>query len=174
MPSYKALILGALVLSMSASFPIAASCQTAAPDSITLNQNGKLYKSFLFDHGKHIQMIKECADCHHHTTGTLVLDPNCVRCHSNSSPTAVVACRGCHSSKPFAPEALAEKRAAQGRFHLDKMGLKGAMHQSCIGCHTKQAAGPVTCQGCHPRTREGDLFYSSDKVAPKTAHKAEH
>jgi hypothetical protein len=169
MPSYKPLIFGALLLSMSASYPIAASC-APIPDSITLNQSGKLFNPFAFDHAKHIQMIKECSDCHHHTTGTLVLDPNCVRCHKNSSPTAVVACNGCHSSSPFSPETVAEKHAAQQRYHQGKMGLKGAMHQNCIGCHTKQAAGPVDCQGCHKRSRQGDLFYSSGKLAPKTAH----
>lgn len=169
MSSNKTLLLGALLLSMSASYPVAASA-TTVPDSIILNADGKLFQPFCFNHAKHIESIKECSDCHHHTTGTLVLDPNCVRCHKNSSPTAVVACKGCHSSTPFSPEVLAEKRAQQQRYHLDKMGLKGAMHQSCIGCHTKQAAGPVGCQDCHKRSKEGDLFYSSSRHAEKKTH----
>jgi hypothetical protein len=174
MLSYKPFILGAVVLTMSASFPMTASC-LSAPDSITLNQNGKLYKPFAFDHAKHIQMMKECADCHHHTTGTLVLDPNCVRCHANSSPTKVVSCKGCHSALPFSPETLAEKRADKKRYHVDKIGLKGAMHESCIGCHQKRSAGPTGCQECHPRTDAGDAFYNDGAYAPKPGQgKAEH
>jgi len=170
MPSYKPLIFGALFLSISASLPMAASCMSA-PDTITLNANGKLFKPFAFNHAKHIQDIKECSDCHHHTTGTLVQNPKCVKCHANSSPTAVVSCKGCHSSNPFSPEALAEKRAEKQRFHLDKMGLKGAMHQNCIGCHTKQAAGPTGCQDCHERSQAGDAFYNSDKAPAHLSHK---
>lgn len=173
MPSYKPLILSALLLSMSASYPMAASCMSA-PDSITLNSTGKLFQPFQFNHAKHIQDIKECSDCHHHTTGTLVQNPKCVKCHSNSSPTAVVSCKGCHSSTPFSPETLAEKRTEKQRFHLDKMGLKGAMHQNCIGCHTKMAAGPTGCQDCHPRSKAGDAFYNSDKVATSHGKKKHH
>ena len=168
MPTYRPLIFGALLLSLSVSCPIAASA-ISVPDSITLNENGTQFKPFSFDHAAHIQLIKECSDCHHHTTGTLVVDQRCVKCHANSSPTAVVSCKGCHSSTPFSPETLAAKHTDKERFHLDKLGLKGAMHQSCIGCHSKQAAGPVDCQGCHPRSAAGDAFYSSDKHAPKTA-----
>lgn len=173
MPSLKPLILGALVMSLSASFPIAASCNSV-PDSITLNTSGKLYKPFSFNHKKHIEMLKECSGCHHHTTGTYVVDPNCVKCHANSSPTKVVSCRGCHSAAPFSPDTLAEKRNDKQRYHLDKIGLKGAMHGNCVGCHTKQGAGPTGCQECHPKTSEGAAFYNSDKVAAKSAHKAEH
>ena len=150
---------------MSASLPAPASARTA-PDSITLNTQGKLYQPFTFNHAKHIIAIKECADCHHHTTGTLVLDQNCVRCHVNSSATAVVACKGCHMENPFSPESLADKKAHPKRYPLDMMGLKGTMHQSCMGCHTKQAKGPVDCLGCHKRTKAGDALYSVE-VVPK-------
>ena len=173
MPFYKAIIFGALVSSLWLSYPVAAPC-SPVPDSITLNADGKLFLPFSFDHAKHIQMIKECSDCHHHTTGTLVTDANCLRCHKNSSATTVVSCRGCHSSDPFSPQTLADKRAERRRYHLDKMGLKGAMHQNCIGCHTKQAAGPVGCQDCHRRSKQGEAFYSSDKLAPVAQAKKVH
>jgi hypothetical protein len=169
MPSYKHLITGAILLSLSASYPMAASCMSV-PDTITLNQNGKLYQPFQFNHAKHIQDIKECADCHHHTTGTLVQDPKCVGCHANSSPTEVVSCKGCHSKDPFTPQTLADKHG-KSRFHLDKLGIKGAMHQSCLGCHKEQGAGPVGCKECHPGTKEGDAFMYSGKVGTaKPAH----
>ena len=165
MPSYKHLITGAILLSLSASYPMAASCMSV-PDTVTLNQNGKLYQPFQFNHAKHIQDIKECADCHHHTTGTLVQDPKCVGCHANSSPTEVVSCKGCHSANPFTPQTLADKREKK-RFHLDKLGIKGALHQSCLGCHETQGAGPVGCKECHPSTREGNAFMDSGKVGTK-------
>lgn len=166
MPSYKHLITGAIMLSLTASYPMAASCMSV-PDTIPLNENGKLYQPFQFNHAKHIQDIKECADCHHHTTGTLVQDPKCVGCHANSSPTDVVSCKGCHSKEPFSPQTLAEKHVGKARFHLDKLGIKGAMHQSCLGCHEKQGAGPVGCVECHPSTKEGDAFMYAGKVSTK-------
>ena len=169
MPSYKPLILGALALSMSASLSMTASC-LSAPDVITLNQNGKLYKPFSFDHAKHIQLIKECSDCHHHTTGTLITDPNCSKCHANSSPTKVVSCKGCHPAQPFSPETIAARSEAKQRFHLDVMGIKGAMHENCLGCHEKKGAGPTGCQECHPRTADGNAFYDADKKG-KAGHK---
>jgi hypothetical protein len=173
MSSYKHFIVAALSIgAISVSSPAALQC-APVPDSVILNQGGKLFSPFSFNHAKHIEQIKECADCHHHTTGTLVLDPNCSRCHANSSPTAVVSCKGCHLSTPFSPETLAAKRADKQRYHLDKMGLKGAMHQSCIGCHSKKGNGPTGCQDCHPRTKEGEAFYSSARKGAKPAHAEE-
>lgn len=174
MSSYTHLIIAALSLgAVSLSYP--ATAQTAAvPDSITLNENGKLFQPFSFDHAAHIQMMKDCAGCHHHTTGTLVLDPNCAKCHQNSSPTAVVSCKGCHSSSPFSPETLAATHADNQRYHKDKMGLKGAMHQNCIGCHSKEGAGPVGCQECHARTPAGEAFYSSSRRGAKPAQAKGH
>jgi len=170
----KSLILCALAaVAMSASNPVPASCGSV-PDTITLNASGKAFMPFIFNHAKHIQDIKECSDCHHHTTGTLVSDPNCVRCHANSSPTAVVSCKGCHSAAPFSPEVLAEKRDHPQRYHLDKMGLKGAMHQNCLGCHTKQAAGPVGCEDCHKRSPAGDVLFSSGAVHKPGQETKEH
>ena len=174
MPSYKHLIFGALSLcAISVSYPSAAPC-APVPDTITLNQDGKQFKPFDFDHAKHIRLIKECSDCHHHTTGTLVLNANCARCHQNSSPTAVVSCKGCHSSTPFSPETVAAKAAEKDRYHQDKMGLKGAMHHSCIGCHSTQGIGPVGCQDCHPRSKQGDAFYSAARKGAKPAHAKGH
>ncbi len=135
------------------------------PDSVTLNSQSKLYEPFQFNHSKHIQLTKECSDCHHHTTGTLVQDANCVRCHRNSSETKVVACRGCHQADPFSAAAMKEKDPKT--YHLDKPSLKAAMHRNCIGCHEKMK-GPTGCQDCHHRTKDGDAFYNSGAFAPKS------
>lgn len=136
----------------------------SVPDAVTLNNQSKLYESFNFDHAKHIQLTKECSDCHHHTTGTLVQDPNCIRCHRNSSETKTVSCKGCHRVDPFSAAAMKEKDPKA--YHNDKPSLKAAMHRNCIECH-KKTKGPVGCLDCHKRTKDGDAFYNSGTFAPK-------
>lgn len=134
------------------------------PDTLVLNSKSKLYEPFKFDHAKHIQLTKECSDCHHHTTGTLVQDANCVRCHRNSSETTVVSCKGCHLADPFSAAAIKEKDPKL--YHNDKPSIKAAMHRNCIVCHEK-TAGPTGCKDCHQRTKDGDAFYNSGSFAPK-------
>ena len=143
-------------------------CQAAknVPDSIALDALVRLYEKVNFNHAKHIQIVKDCAECHHHTTGTLVADPNCVRCHKNSGATTATACRGCHAVQPFSVEAIRDK-ANNKVYHTDKPGLKGAYHQICMGCHAKNG-GPTGCQECHPRNKAGDAFYNGGEFAPKT------
>ncbi|KAF0219618.1 MAG: hypothetical protein FD174_1873 [Geobacteraceae bacterium] len=134
------------------------------PDSINLDSLAQLYEKVKFDHAKHIKLTKDCSDCHHHTTGTLFEDRNCIRCHRNSGETKTVACKGCHLSQPFSAATLREKNL--NTYHLDKPGLKGAYHLSCMGCHEKNG-GPTGCQDCHPRNKEGDKFYNAGEYAPK-------
>ncbi|MDD2851373.1 MAG: cytochrome c3 family protein [Desulfuromonadaceae bacterium] len=135
------------------------------PDTVTLHSQSKLYEPFVFPHAKHILIVKECSNCHHHTTGTLVQDPNCIRCHRNSSETAVVSCKGCHLPDAFTATAIKEKN--KKIYHRDMPSLKAAMHQSCIDCHNKMKQGPVGCQDCHVYTKEGAAFYNSGEFAPK-------
>ena len=125
----------------------------------------QLYEKVDFNHSKHVTVVKDCAECHHHTTGTLIEDPNCVRCHQNSGATAVVSCKGCHKAQPFSAEALREKGKNTKTYHIDKVGLKAAYHQSCMGCHAK-AGGPTGCQDCHVRKKTGDAFYNAGTFAP--------
>ena len=136
------------------------------PDSIALDSLVQLYEKVNFDHAKHINDVKDCAECHHHTTGTLVEDPNCVRCHKNSGATQEVACRSCHSAQPFSAQTVRDKDDKLA-YHTDKPGLKGAYHQSCMGCHAK-SGGPTGCEDCHPRNKAGDAFYNAGEFAPKT------
>jgi hypothetical protein len=139
----------------------------AAPDTLELDALVNLYGKVHFNHGRHISLIKDCAECHHHTAGTLTQNPNCVRCHKNSGATASVACRGCHFVQPFSAAALRQKD--KKAYHNDIMGLKGAYHQACTGCHQKMAAGPTGCQDCHARNKSGDAFYSAGAYAPPKA-----
>ena len=134
------------------------------PDNVTLNSQSKLYEPFNFNHAKHILLVKECSYCHHHTTGTLEQNPNCIRCHRNSGETKVVSCKGCHLIDPFSAAAIREKDPKI--YHNDKPSLKAAMHRNCIDCHEKMK-GPAGCQDCHKRTKEGDAFYNTGEFAPK-------
>lgn len=136
------------------------------PDSITLDSLEKLYTKSSFNHAGHITLIKDCGVCHHHTTGTLVDDANCVRCHKNSNETKVVACRGCHTADPFSAEAQREKESSLNLYHRDKPGLKGAYHLSCRGCHARMG-GPTDCESCHKLKKEGYAFYRTGEFAPK-------
>lgn len=138
----------------------------SVPDSIKLDALEQLYDNVKFNHTKHIMLVKDCAECHHHTTGTLVEDKNCVRCHKNSGATANVACRGCHAIQPFSAEALRAKN--KNTYHTDKPGLKGAYHQNCMGCHSKMG-GPTGCQDCHVLKKAGEAFYNTGSFAPKEA-----
>ncbi len=150
----------------------AGSRATTMPDSIKLDSLAQLYEKVNFNHSKHIMLVKDCEQCHHHTTGTLVQDKNCVRCHKNSGATAVVACRGCHAAQTFSAEALRDKN--KNAYHMDKLSLKGAYHQSCMGCHGK-TGGPTGCQDCHLLNKAGEALYNSGEYVPKQAgNKGKH
>ena len=164
------LICGGMITALLALAPYDSRSATL-PDTVVLGSLEKLYDKSPFNHARHITLIKDCGTCHHHTTGTLVHDANCVRCHRNSSETKVVACRGCHLAEPFDAQALLEKEGDQKRYHQDKPGLKGAYHLSCRGCHVKMG-GPVGCGSCHTRKNQGEAFYNSGAYAPKKTAKS--
>jgi hypothetical protein len=157
-------LIGGVILLALAMTP-AGSQAKETPDIINLDALVKLYEKVQFDHARHIMRVKDCAECHHHTTGTLVGDPNCVRCHKNSGATKVVACRGCHSVQTFSAEALRGK--SKNSYHQDKLSLKGAYHQNCLGCHDK-TGGPTGCEDCHSLNKAGKAFYHAVEYTPKT------
>ena len=35
--------------------------------------------------------------------------------------------------------------------HPERIGLKAAYHQQCMGCHRDMDKGPIDCAGCHPK-----------------------
>lgn len=160
----KTLSLAAVILSLLLIMIPGIILAITVPDTVTLNSQSRLYKPFDFNHAKHIQFTKECSYCHHHTTGTLVQDPNCVRCHRNSSETKSVSCRGCHLAEPFSAAAIKENNPKN--YHNDTPSLKAAMHRNCIDCH-ESMKGPTGCLDCHQRTKEGDAFYNAGEFAPR-------
>lgn len=138
------------------------------PETITINSLAQYYEGVTFNHSQHINLLKDCAECHHHTTGTLFEDRNCVRCHRNSSESKNVACKSCHTSTPFSAAAM--KQRDPQMYHRDKPGLKGAYHLSCVGCHEK-SGGPTGCEDCHARNKAGDALYNAGEFTPKNTGK---
>jgi len=156
-------ILAALVLSFG---PAGKGEAMEGPESVELDSLAQYYEPVIFDHAMHAELTGEdCSICHHHTLGTGTSDAKCAKCHANSGEADGVACRDCHSRERFAASYLNEIKNDPSLFHTDKPGLKGAYHNGCIGCHEEQG-GPVGCQDCHGRTREGDEFFHAGPFAP--------
>lgn len=135
------------------------------PSTVTLDSLSRLYGEVEFDHEMHIDLTEDCADCHHHTTGTGTTSRECGQCHSDSRGTEAVACRACHLEQPFSAQNIMEKEQNVDLFHMDKPGLKAVFHLNCLNCHEQEGA-PTGCQDCHERTDTGHAFYDSGRYAP--------
>lgn len=145
-----------------------------APESVTIDAIAKYYEPVEFDHAMHMDVAEDCSVCHHHTTGTGATNPYCSKCHSENRESATVACQGCHSADPFSAESI-RRQGELNLFHDDLIGLKGAYHENCLGCH-RQMDGPTGCEDCHAKTDAGERLYHSGKYAPEpsTHSAAEH
>ena len=166
------ILLHAVIIGLIQLFSVSLTNASAIPDRIMINKLQQYYAPVSFDHAGHIKRLTDCGVCHHHTTGAMVKDSNCARCHKNSGAFAVVSCKGCHVADPFTPEALKQQRDRQPPlYHRDKPGLKAAYHMGCIGCHQKMG-GPTGCQDCHKRNDSGDAIFKSGSYAPKAGVKA--
>ena len=84
----------------------------------------------LFNHDEHNEKagIEDCASCHHlyDEAGKLLEDES-----SEDS-----SCSDCH---------------IDGKKDGNKPSLMNAFHLSCIGCHTKEVKGPISCGECHKK-----------------------
>jgi octaheme c-type cytochrome (tetrathionate reductase family) len=110
----------------------------------------------------------DCSVCHHRYTGDekdrvgtdikelhsmmeLRLSGPCSSCHDDMAKNPPQGCRRCH--------ALPNEADAPAR-----LGLKGAYHRLCIGCHerqSRQAAAPTECSACHhPWTPDHSILVS--------------
>lgn len=145
---------------------VAVSCYASDffPEIIEMNMLAELYEGVVFDHDLHVMVSEGCAVCHHHTTGTEVIDAYCATCHTNEEPLQTVSCQDCHSPESVTAKSLREQETVY-RYHADKPDLKAAYHLSCLGCHAEYGA-PVGCQDCHARTEAGDAFFRSGQFAP--------
>jgi hypothetical protein len=146
-----------------------------APQSVRLDSLESLYEAVEFDHAGHEEMVGNCATCHHHTAGSGVPADQCKTCHSVSKRVPATSCRECHPAQPFSAEYLRAKKEDVNLYHVAKLGLKGAYHRSCLGCHA-QDGGPTGCQDCHPRSAKGDAFFRAGAGAdsPKGSDRSAH
>lgn len=117
------------------------------PDVITINSS--IYQQHTkglvqFTHKKHAEDYKiACTDCHHvYKDGKNVWkegDPaeKCEKCHTDAT---------IKGEKKLPPE-------------QQKLNLKLAFHNNCVGCHkklkkeNKETKAPTTCSKCHPKKK---------------------
>ena len=144
------------------------------PDEVEIDSLANLYEGVVFDHAMHVDATENCSVCHHHTTGTGVVNEYCAKCHEGDVEMDSVSCQDCHSADPVSPENLHTPNSDYV-YHDDKPKLKAAYHLKCLGCH-REVDGPTGCEDCHAKTEAGEKFYHSGEFAPKEdAHKdAEH
>ncbi len=135
-----------------------------APETLTIDSLANLYEPVEFNHLMHVDYAS-CAECHHHTTGVKVADPNCIKCHANTPEGDDVTCSGCHEVDRFSMKYLAELDNPV-LYHIDKPGLKGAYHLNCIGCH-QTIDGPTGCTDCHAMTEAGEKRFNTGEYTPK-------
>jgi hypothetical protein len=99
---------------------------TGTPETITIDSLATLYGPVEFSHAQHAEIAGNCAKCHHH------------------SPKGVTtACGECH-------EAIVVYHYSTDKKGPD-LGLKGAYHRQCMGCHEKMGSGPLGCTDCHEK-----------------------
>jgi hypothetical protein len=92
-------------------------------DSPIIRKTEDHYGPVRFMHSKHAVVIKDCALCHHYRP-------------LGETTSETVRCSACHQ-EPFQPD------------YPERLGLKAAYHQQCLGCHQEMNKGPVDCAGCH-------------------------
>ncbi len=125
--------------------------------SAALNASSDDYESVGFSHRIHDGLTGgDCGVCHHryasgdtdrigvdvkelHKGMGIAIGGACSSCHNDMSSNPPQSCARCHgrSNEPDAPA---------------RLGLKGAYHRQCIGCHERQlkpAAAPTACNSCH-------------------------
>lgn len=151
-PKTGARILYLLLGGMLCTFPATAMDIDDAPESVTIDYLQELYEPVTFDHRMHAENYA-CNGCHHHTTGDGPHNAVCGKCHATSPEVDDVSCSGCHTEKKTAPAPAADGTAGTV-YHIDKPGIKGALHLQCLGCHTAEG-GPTACQECHAFTSAG-------------------
>lgn len=161
-------LVGTIALAASLLVPVPRGLAEDAPASVHIDSLSHLYAGVDFDHAAHVELAGGCALCHHRGPGALAQGQRCRQCHPNAAREPVGACRACHSPAPFSAKSLAERGQADQLHHRDVLGLKGAYHLACTGCH-REMGGPTGCLDCHGRTAAGDAFYHAGKYAPKGA-----
>ena len=122
-----------------------------------LNAKSDDYEPVGFSHRIHDELTGgDCGVCHHryataegdrvgmdikelHAPMDIKLGGPCSSCHDDMAKNPPQSCSRCHGlpNEPDEPS---------------RIGLKGAYHRQCIGCHERQlkpASAPTDCASCH-------------------------
>jgi hypothetical protein len=126
------------------------------PERIELRALANLYGPVDFDHKTHVDAIGTCGDCHHKPFG----EPRgCGECHEprerslfdHESHWDYAGCDICHQATTA--EQLVCSACHQTPFDPDNLavlGLKGAYHAQCMGCH-EELGFDTSCNACHAK-----------------------
>jgi hypothetical protein len=105
---------------------IALAYPTNIPETIQLDSLSNIYGPVEFSHKYHAEIAGDCTTCHHHSEKGAT--PACGECHE---PITVYHYNGAHRETGI--------------------GLKGAYHLKCMGCHEEVGSGPLGCTDCHAK-----------------------
>ncbi len=146
-------------------------------DSPVLKAKADDYEPVGFSHRIHDELVGgDCGVCHHrysrdekdrvgedlkaiHAAMDIKMGGPCSSCHDDMASNPPQSCSRCHGlpNEPDDPP---------------RIGLKGAYHRQCIGCHERQlkpASAPTECSACHhPWTPDHSILVSlKDKPSPQ-------
>jgi octaheme c-type cytochrome (tetrathionate reductase family) len=126
-------------------------------NSPVLSAKADDYEPVGFSHRIHDELVGgDCGACHHryardakdrigediktlHAAMDIKLGGACSACHENMAENPPQSCNRCHGLPNEADDPA-------------RIGLKGAYHRQCIGCHERQlkpATAPIGCAECH-------------------------
>ena len=147
------------ICSVAVGEPLLTDQSSHPPEMVVLDSLSNLYEGVSFDHALH-DSYASCVECHHHVAGRPSADPSCRSCHRSGSVGSAVDCKSCHLTDRFSAELLSANRNPS-RYHIDIIGLVGAYHLNCLGCHLSLTAGPTGCLDCHQSNGNDSLPQSS-------------
>jgi octaheme c-type cytochrome (tetrathionate reductase family) len=126
-------------------------------NSAVLGAKSDDYEPVGFSHRIHDELVEgDCGVCHHrysmaegdrvgvdirdlHAPMDIKMGGACASCHDDMAKNPPQSCTRCHG--------LPNEADSPAR-----IGLKGAYHRQCIGCHERQlkpASAPTECASCH-------------------------
>jgi octaheme c-type cytochrome (tetrathionate reductase family) len=151
-------------------------------NSPILRANSDDYEPVGFSHRIHDELVEgDCSVCHHryareagdrvgvdiktlHAPMEIKMGGACSECHDTMEKNPPQSCTRCHGlpNEPDFPS---------------RIGIKGAYHRQCIGCHERQlkpASAPTECASCHhPWTPDHSKLVSfGDKPSPQDVTRA--
>ena len=144
-------------LSAIAAFAVLSSIAIAGdpPDKITIKSLENLFGPALFDHKMHTEATDSCKACHHKPFGKPM---GCGECHEDTTKPGNFNhekhweyddCASCHRAKSTSELACSSCHLnPYDKKQLHVLGLKGALHAQCMGCHKKNGV-ENTCTTCH-------------------------